>query len=111
VEFEDETGCTYPSYEAYFLDKYCSGIGLYDSELADGVFDVINCLMPPYALFYTAICAKIGLHHFNVAVILDVLAHNNLTEYGTSPRGSWLTPEGVKAFELWKKERADEPRT
>ena len=40
-----------------------------------------------------------GITELEYWLILSVLAEYNFIEYGTSPRGSWLTPKGIKLLE------------
>lgn len=99
-EFEDEEGCFWPSYKDYFIDKYLFGAGAYDSEIADDAINVLKYLGEKHeAFYYTDVAKALNLDPKYVAVFLDLFAHSNLTEYGTSPRGSWLTDKGEEALE------------
>jgi hypothetical protein len=78
----------------------------YDSTITDDVHAVLRLLNDERALFYDKIADRLGRDKLYVHLILEVLADRGFTEYGTSPRGSWLTEEGEQLLALadaWKR--------
>lgn len=66
----------------------------YDSAIVDDFFRVMCLLEERRPIYYTEIAKQLGLDIKCTHLILEVLGDADITEYGTSPRGSWLTPEG-----------------
>jgi hypothetical protein len=93
--FEDENGCSWDSYKDYFVGEVLFGAGFYDEEIADDAVNILKFLGQERSNFYyTDIAKELNLDSKYVAVFLDLFARADLTEYGCSPRGSWLTPKG-----------------
>lgn len=59
-------------------------------------FDMISILrqLETEHRYYTEVADTLSLNHDYVELILHVLSHYDLVEYGTSPRGSWITDKG-----------------
>jgi DNA-binding MarR family transcriptional regulator len=72
----------------------------YDGEIVGDVFHVLRLLKERRPIYYTDIAAELKIDTKYVHLILEVLADRNFTEYGTSPRGSWLTPKGERLLEM-----------
>lgn len=72
----------------------------YDSVIVDDFLAVMRYLKDKPGEWYETIATSIGGKAPRyVHLILEVLADRKLTEYGTSPRGSWLTPRGEELLE------------
>jgi predicted transcriptional regulator len=50
--------------------------------------------------WYENIAKRLGLDAKYVQLIQHCLAHLDLVEYGTSPRGAWITDRGKKYLEF-----------
>lgn len=72
----------------------------YDGAITQDVHNVLRLLRDERALFYDKIAARLGVDKRYVHLILEVLADRDFTEYGTSPRGSWLTEKGEQLLAL-----------
>lgn len=79
----------------------------YNSEVTDHVYGVIDLLGKAKerddSIFNTDIAKILGITDAHAELIQYLVCNNNHAEYGTSPRGCWLTPKG---YELYKKLRA-----
>ena len=72
----------------------------YDGNIVDDVFAVMSALSAERGLYYTDIAERFGYDPKYVHLMLEVLAYHEMTEYGTSPRGSWLTDAGSELLDL-----------
>jgi hypothetical protein len=82
----------------------------YSGEIVEDVYKVMRELKEGRfvrSIYYTDIAQRLKLNLKYVHLILEILADNEYTEYGTSPRGSWLEPCGRALLELateWRKD-------
>lgn len=91
-------------------DPLTNGLPIgYDGEVVDDVFRVMRLLRDARPIFYDKIALALVLPLNYVHLILEVLAFHNITEYGTSPRGSWLTDEGEELLRMAEAYRAAHP--
>ncbi len=58
-------------------------------------------------IYYTEIAKELELDLKYVHLILEILGNRDFTEYGTSPRGSWLTSKGEELLALAEKWKSD----
>jgi Mn-dependent DtxR family transcriptional regulator len=86
--------------------RYALPVG-YDGEIVEDVFNVMRLLRNERPVFFDKIAATLALEEKYVHLILEVLADKDMTEYGTSPRGSWLTDKGEALLAAAEKYRRD----
>lgn len=109
-EFIDEEECHWGSYDEYVFSKF--GYWAYDRDTADKVKQVLRELYFGNGKSGEGyfIRASDGFEWAFQALLLEILSSHNITEYGTSPRGSWLTEKGrtllTKMFEGEREEIA-----
>lgn len=72
----------------------------YNSEVSDDFFNVMDCVEDGCS--NSAIAEKLGLSPNYVELIQYLLCNNGHAEYGTSPRGCWLTDKGIEVYEKLK---------
>lgn len=86
-------------YKDDVFDLDCDGniIDLtYDSELDEDILNVLKCTSSKEFMFYDEIAKELKLDEKYVQLILHLLSHLGFTDYGTSPRGSWISESGEK---------------
>jgi hypothetical protein len=71
----------------------------YNSTVTDEVFGVMKCIAKDRPAYNTAIARAMKLKESHVELIQYLLCNNDHAEYGTSPRGCWLTEKGEKLYE------------
>ena len=95
IEYVDENGCSWDSYKNYVYSKF--GYWSYDGDTEEKVFQLLKELyfgnMPDSPGQYFIRNSE-GYEWAFQALLLEVLSSNDFTEYGTSPRGAWLTRKG-----------------
>jgi DNA-binding MarR family transcriptional regulator len=77
----------------------------YDGEITDDVHNILRLLREERAIWYADIAERLKIDKKYVHLILEMLGGKDFTEYGTSPRGSWLTEKGEQLLDLtdeWK---------
>jgi hypothetical protein len=77
----------------------------YEDEIPGDILRVMQQLRDVRPSWYEAIALHLQLDKKYVHFILEVLASKDFTEYGSSPRGSWLTDAGealLKLAEEWR---------
>lgn len=80
----------------------------YDDAIVADFYAVLRLLRDARPIYYTAIAERMGLDQKYVHLVLEVIASKDLTEYGSSPRGSWLTDRGEAILRLateWREAR------
>ena len=95
VEEPDEMPCK----EIWDLIK-CGG---YNTEVDIDIIAVMECIKVNRPIFYTDISIKLGFKKEYVELIQYIICSLDYAEYGTSPRGCWLTDEGEKILEVFKR--------
>jgi Mn-dependent DtxR family transcriptional regulator len=75
----------------------------YDSELDDDIIHVLFRIERD-EINYRDIAKSLELPENYVQLIMHVTSELGLTEYGTSPRNSWLTDKGEKYLQFLKGE-------
>lgn len=96
IEYIDEEGCTWESYQDYVFSRF--GYMAYDSDTAAKVLETLKELYfgnQNNEQHYFIRESK-GYEWAFQALLLEILSKADFTEYGTSPRGSWLTDKGRK---------------
>lgn len=95
-------------WEPLLGENHCAS---YDSAVD---LDVLNVLGELYkarkndeAIFYTKISKNLNMAETHVELIQFILCGADFAEYGTSPRGCWLTDKGIKFYEQNKKYHAE----
>lgn len=79
---------------------------VYNSAVNDDIYNVMRMLYisrrtgPTY---YTDTAKTLKLQYDYVELIHYILCTNDHGEYGTSPRGLWLTPKGVSLYKRLKR--------
>lgn len=95
TEYEDVDGCHWDHYEDYVFYQF--GYSNYSGETRNAVMKTLHEL-------WLAKSTKDGHYFIRKSegfewcfqeLLLGILDHSGLTEYGTSPRGSWLTKKGL----------------
>lgn len=75
----------------------------YNSEVTDQVWGVIRLMGEARekndSIFNTEIAKQLGITEAHAELIQYLVCNNDNADYGTSPRGAWLTDKG---FELYK---------
>ena len=72
--------------------------GGYNSEVDEDVINVAKLIRDKRPIFYTDIAKELNLKPTHVELIQYILCSLDFAEYGTSPRGCWLTEKGEKAL-------------
>ena len=70
--------------------------GGYNSEVDDDIINVMRVIRDDRPAFYTDIAEKLQMKPPHVELIQYILCSMDFAEYGTSPRGCWLTEKGEK---------------
>lgn len=70
-------------------------LGGYNSSVDNDIRAVLKSMRPGY-IYNDDIAIATGLSRTHVELIQYLLCNAELADYGTSPRGCWLTPEGEK---------------
>ena len=76
----------------------------YNQGLDIDILKVLQCLNSDDFKFYDKVAVELNMTENYVELILHITSDLDLTEYGTSPRGSWLTEDGRKYLEFRKAE-------
>lgn len=74
----------------------------YDGGVDLDVLNVVECIANDEKFFCTHIAEKLNLQEHYVQMIQYLICGPELAEYGTSPRGCWLTTKGKDWFEKLK---------
>lgn len=72
----------------------------YDSTLTDDVFKMLGWMRNFQSLNYKDAAARLNADWRYTHLILEVLGRGDFTEYGVSPRNSWLTEKGESLLAL-----------
>jgi len=81
--------------------------GGYSSEVDDDIILVMETIKQQRAIYVTDIADKLNIQRNYVALIQYIICSLDYAEYGTSPRGCWLTEEGEKILEVFKNRQKD----
>ena len=83
-----------------FEEKIADALGIYafsyNSDVTNEVWGVMRLLRENESIFCTDIACELGLKPSHVELIQYLICNNDHAEYGTSPRGCWLTKKGEK---------------
>lgn len=71
----------------------------YSSKVTDEVWAVIKLIHDEHPIHCNDIALRLGLSASYVELIQYLLCNNDNAEYGTSPRGCWLTKKGERLFD------------
>ena len=74
--------------------------GGYNSEVDRDIISVMECVGKK--MFYTDIAQYLQMASSQVELIQYILCSMDYAEYGTSPRGCWLTEEGEKMLKIFQ---------
>lgn len=77
----------------------------YNEEIVNDIFNILCQLDTASSTYYTNIAQNLRLDEKYVHIILEIMANEDLLEYGVSPRGSWLSGRGKELLELSKEFR------
>lgn len=75
--------------------------GGYNSEVDSDIVSVMELIKNK--MFVTDIAERLKMSKSHVEIIQYILCSMDYAEYGTSPRGCWLTKKGEDALKLFKK--------
>lgn len=74
----------------------------YNQQVSDELFGVFELLAKAKeareAIYNTEIARQLNLSKSHVELIQYLLCNNDHAEYGTSPRGCWLTDKGLDLY-------------
>ena len=70
----------------------------YNSEVTDNIWSVLKFIVENRPAYNTDIAEKLNLSTAHVELIQYLLCNNDNAEYGTSPRGCWMTEKGIIVF-------------
>lgn len=74
----------------------------YNQQVSDDLFGVLELLAKAKeaheALYNTDIARQLQLSESHVELIQYLICNNDHAEYGTSPRGCWLTDKGLDLY-------------
>ncbi len=76
--------------------------GGYSSEVDDAIIKVMQLIRDKRLIFYSDICKITGFQSEFVQLVQYILSTMDYAEYGTSPRGCWLTPTGEKMLKVFE---------
>jgi hypothetical protein len=93
-DFVDSTGISWHNYEDYVFNQF--GYANYSSSTRDFVVSVLESLYIGDNTNFRYTNCKSELEECFVEYIMSALEHVGISEYGTSPRYSWLTKLGVE---------------
>lgn len=83
--------------------------GGYASEVDDAIIAVMQLIRDKMPIFYTDICKITGFQSEFVQLIQYILSTLDYAEYGTSPKGCWLTAKGEKMLKLFESRQESIP--
>lgn len=89
-------------YQDLLWDTLKVAYGGYNSAVDLDVLNVMEEVRYGRPAFNTDIAKKFGLSEAHVELIQYLICSAELAEYGTSPRGCWLTKEGEAFLERMK---------
>lgn len=70
----------------------------YNTEVTNEVIAVLKEIKEGRPAYVTEIASKLNLKESHVELIQYLICNNDHAEYGTSPRGCWLTPKGEQLY-------------
>jgi Mn-dependent DtxR family transcriptional regulator len=76
--------------------------GGYNSSVDDIIVKVMECIKTDRPIYVTDIADKLKLQDDFVELIQYIICSLDYAEYGTSPRGCWLTNKGEKMLDIFK---------
>jgi Mn-dependent DtxR family transcriptional regulator len=93
-----------------FNDMISTAFGIdvftYNSEVTDEFWGVLEMVAENRPAYNTDIAKKLNLKESHVELIQYLLCNKDHAEYGTSPRGCWLTPKGEAVYKKLKELKA-----
>jgi len=84
--------------------------GGYNGEIDLEILEVMRLLKKKRPIYCTDVAKELGLKPTHVELINYILATLGLAEYGTSPRGCWLTEKGEEYLKIFEGRLADEAK-
>jgi hypothetical protein len=70
----------------------------YNKAVTNDVWNVFKIIKEDRPAFVTDIAKRLGLSDSHVELIQYLICNNDHAEYGSSPRGCWLTPKGEALY-------------
>lgn len=77
--------------------------GGYNSAIDNDIISIMKSIRDDEDKWYQVIAKKLNLREEYVELIQYILCTLDYAEYGTSPRGCWLTDKGNEMLELFIK--------